>query len=53
MLAAIVTIKEHILHVPMSDSIQRIIKRLTNDRVIEGKDETILADTGVKLMQNR
>lgn len=45
------SIKEHILHVPMSDSIQRIIKRLTKDRVIEGKDETILADTGVKLMQ--
>jgi len=44
------SIKEHILHVPMSDSIQRIIKRLTKDRVIEGKDETILADTGVKLM---
>jgi len=30
---------------------QALIKRLKKDKFIEGKEETILADTGVKLMQ--
>jgi superfamily II DNA or RNA helicase len=45
------TIKEHFLYCPMEDKIARMIKQLINDRVIEGKQEVILADTGVKLQQ--
>jgi hypothetical protein len=43
-------VKEEILYVPMKDSTYNMIKRLKRDLVIEGKDETILADTPVKLM---
>ena len=43
--------KEHILHVDMQESTYAMCKRLTKDLVIEGKDEDILADTPVKLMQ--
>jgi superfamily II DNA or RNA helicase len=45
------TIKEHVLYCAMEDKIARMIKQLINDRVIEGKQEVILADTGVKLQQ--
>lgn len=45
------TIKEHVLYCPMEEKIARMIKQLINDRVIEGKQEVILADTGVKLQQ--
>lgn len=43
-------VKEEILYVTMKDSTYSMIKRLKRDLVIEGKDETILADTPVKLM---
>ena len=42
-------ITEHILKVKMKDSTYGIIKRLIKDRVVEWKEETILADTGVRL----
>ena len=44
------TITENFLTVKMKDSTYAMIKRLTKDLVIEGKEETILADTAVKLM---
>jgi hypothetical protein len=43
-------VKEEVLYVPMNDSTYSMIKRLKRDLVIEGKEETILADTAVKLM---
>jgi hypothetical protein len=43
-------VKEEVLYVTMNDSTYSMIKRLKRDLVIEGKDETILADTAVKLM---
>ena len=44
-------IEEEILHIAMSDTTKNIIKKLERDLVVEGKDEVILADTPVKLMQ--
>ena len=41
---------ENVLEVRMKDSTYAIIKKLKRDLVVEGKDETILADTPVKLM---
>jgi hypothetical protein len=41
---------EEVLEVQMSDRTYSMIKRLKKDLVIEGKEETILADTPVKLM---
>jgi len=35
----------------MSDSTQKMIAKLKRDKVVEGKEEVILADTAVKLMQ--
>jgi hypothetical protein len=43
-------VKEEVLYVTMKDSTYSMIKRLKRDLVIEGKEETILADTAVKLM---
>ena len=43
-------VKEETLYVTMKDSTYSMIKRLKRDLVIEGKEETILADTPVKLM---
>lgn len=43
-------ISEHILHVPMSEMTYKLAKKLKKDLVIEGNNETILADTPVKLM---
>lgn len=45
------SVKENILYCDMSDYTYDAIKRLKKDLVIKGKNETILADTGVKLMQ--
>ena len=42
--------KETILTVPMSKQTYKLCKRLKKDLVIQGKDQVILADTGVKLM---
>ncbi len=43
-------VKEEVLYVTMKDSTYNMIRRLKRDLVIEGKGETILADTAVKLM---
>ena len=43
-------IKEVIHRVKMKPIISSLIKRLKTDLVVEGTDEVILADTGVKLM---
>jgi len=45
------TIDEEILEVEMNKETYAVIERLKRDLVIEGKDEVILADTAVKLMQ--
>jgi hypothetical protein len=44
-------IEEEIIYVDMSEKIKMIVKKLEKDLVVEGKDEVILADTPVKLMQ--
>lgn len=44
-------IEEEVLYVEMSDKTKMIVKKLEKDLVVEGKDEVILADTPVKLMQ--
>lgn len=41
---------EKILYVDIPLSIRKLIKKLSTDRVIEGKEHVILADTAVKLM---
>jgi len=41
---------EKILYVDIPSDLKKLIKRLTTDRVIQGKNDVILADTGVKLM---
>ena len=42
---------ENILNVEMKPSTYKLADKLKKDLVIEGKEEVILADTGVKLMQ--
>jgi hypothetical protein len=42
--------KENVLTVSLLKSTYKLCKRLKKDLVIQGKDEVILADTGVKLM---
>jgi len=44
-------VNEHILKVTMSDMTYNIADRLKRDLLFEGKDDVILADTPVKLMQ--
>ena len=44
------TIDEEVLHVPMKDMTYQLCNTLRKERLIEGVSETILADTGVKLM---
>ena len=44
-------IEEEIIYVDMSEKTKMIVKKLEKDLVVEGKDEVILADTPVKLMQ--
>ena len=44
------TIDEEVLTVKMQQSTYNLCNMLKRDRVIEGKEEVILADTGVKLM---
>ena len=43
-------VKENILRVKMSDYTYSLIERLKKDKVIQGKNEVILADTSVKLL---
>ena len=45
------SIKETILTVDAPESIHSLCKLLKKDLVVQGKDDVILADTGVKLMQ--
>jgi hypothetical protein len=42
---------ENVLYCPINDKTLTLIKRLQKDKVIEGKEEVILADTAIKLMQ--
>jgi hypothetical protein len=44
-------IEEEVLTVDMKPSTYNLASRLKRDLVVQGKDEVILADTGVKLMQ--
>tara|TARA_R100001509_G_scaffold152105_1_gene111950 strand:+ start:823 stop:2052 length:1230 start_codon:yes stop_codon:yes gene_type:complete len=44
------TIKEKVLHVDMDGLTYELTKKLKLDRVIEGEEEVVLADTPVKLM---
>lgn len=44
-------VNQEVLTVQMKDSTYKLIDRLKRDLVVEGKDEVILADTAVKLMQ--
>jgi len=44
-------LREHVLRVPMEARTYDLCKQLRKDRVIDGKEEVILADTPVKLMQ--
>jgi superfamily II DNA or RNA helicase len=46
----VVDTKETVLSVKMSDSTYDLVKRLRKDLVIDGEEETILAETSVKLM---
>jgi len=43
-------IKEQVLYCNMSDLTYNLCSRLKKDKVVKGEKETILADTGVKLM---
>lgn len=43
-------VTEHILRVKMSDYTYSLIKRLKKDKIVQGKNEIILADTAVKEM---
>lgn len=43
-------VKEHILTVRMKDVTYQLINKLKKDRVIQGNNEVILADTAVKVM---
>jgi len=45
------SIDEEILYVDMNPTTYKLCKQLQRDKVIEGKEEVILADTGVKVMQ--
>ena len=41
---------EEVLHVPLTSVIKSLVRKLTKDRVVEGVENVILADTAVKLM---
>ena len=43
-------VKENVLFVEMKESTYKLINRLENDLIIQGKEELILADSAVKLM---
>jgi len=44
-------VEEEVIYVDVPEVIERLTDDLVRDRVIEGKKEVILADTGAKLMQ--
>ena len=41
---------EKVLNVPVSPIVKKLVRQLTKDRVVEGENNIILADTAVKLM---
>ena len=43
-------ITEEVIYYPIDAKIKQMVKRLMNDLVLEGKEETILGDTAAKLM---
>jgi hypothetical protein len=43
--------QENVLYVDMSEQTYKLCKQLKADKVIEGREEIVLADTEVKLMQ--
>jgi hypothetical protein len=43
-------IEEEIVYIDMEPSTKKIINRLRRDKVVEGREEVILGDTGVKMM---
>lgn len=43
--------QENVLYVDMSEQTYKLCKQLKSDKVIEGREEVVLADTEVKLMQ--
>jgi hypothetical protein len=45
------SIEEEVIYVDMSEKTKMIVKKLERDLVVEGREEVILADTPVKLMQ--
>lgn len=45
------TINEHVLYCEMEEKTQKMINKLRRDSVIQGKKESIVADTAVKLQQ--
>lgn len=42
---------QNIIHYPLSENLQNLVKKLKKDLVLERKNEVVLADTSVKLMQ--
>lgn len=42
--------REHFLNIEMSETTKKIINKLKKDKVVEGKNDVILADTSVKEM---
>ena len=46
-----VNTQENVLYVDMSEQTYKLCKQLKADKVIEGREEIVLADTEVKLMQ--
>jgi hypothetical protein len=46
-------INKHIIQIEMKPITYKLIDKLKKDRLIQGKEETILADSGVKLMSKQ
>jgi hypothetical protein len=47
------SIEEEILTVRLKESTYKMIKKLSSDKVLQGKNEVILADTSVKMMMKQ
>ena len=46
-------IKKHIIQIEMQPITYKLIDKLKKDRIVKGKEETIIADSGVKLMSKQ
>lgn len=44
-------VNQNILYIDRSEKLYNLVSKLKKDKVIEGKNEVILADTGAKMMQ--